>query len=315
MPTPQPEDDQENPGKKLQFHETLADEARPDSVQLCQSSCEPSLSEAGSSLSVDGSRMPDSAAQPSTASFETGAASFQPVDQCRQTASLATDELPSAVTSDKNIAESYKVELLMHSLQTLIPELVRHGRDKEAEIGSRLLVDLTEHRVTAGEAKEIFELIQAKHQGEAVQRYADLSRGAKNRKALVAASIALFMLVSVTAMNMVGSHHRGPHQPRLAGFPSQPDCRFLPVSMENKLHSFSYSTTTSFTITNKLDKPVSMYWLNYQGDRVLYANLEPGRSVVQQTFLTHPWLVVDDEGKAIMLFLPGTNQNQQVEVQ
>jgi hypothetical protein len=57
-----------------------------------------------------------------------------------------------------------------------------------------------------------------------------------------------------------------------------------------------------------------MYWLNYQGDRQLYANLEPGQSIGQQTFLTHPWVIVDDEGKAISLFLPGSNQNQQVEV-
>jgi hypothetical protein len=306
MPTPQSEDDQANPGTKLQFQETLAEETRPDSVRLCQSSCELTQPEAGVAHNID---VPGLAAQPVTDSLVSDAASIR---RLGENGTSAKDELASA--SDKTIAESYKAELLMHSLQSLIPELLRHGRDKEAEIASRLLVDLTEHRISATEAKDIFALIEAKHKDEALHRYAKLRRGGKSRAALVAASIAFLMLVSITFMITVSSHHRGPHQPRFTRFPAQSDCRFLPVSMEPRLHSISASTPTTFTITNKLDKPVSMYWLNYQGDRQLYANLEPGQSIGQQTFLTHPWVIVDDEGKAISLFLPGSNQNQQVEV-
>jgi hypothetical protein len=311
MPTPQPEDDQENPGTKLQFHETLPDETRPDSVRLCQSEGEPSQAETGASQNVDASAgMPNPAAQPSIAIAETGAASTQPVEQSDTS---IKDELASV--SGKTIAESYKEELLIHSLQTLIPDLIKNGRDKEAEIGSRLLVDLTEHRITASEAKEIFQLIEARHKDEALQLYANLHRGVKNRKALVAASIAMIMFATFSAMSMISIslHHHGPHN-RSARFPTQAEWRFLPISMESRLRSISGSTATTFTITNKLDKPVSLNWLNYQGERVLYANLEPGQSAGEQTYLTHPWVVVD-EGKAIMLFVPGTNLNQQIEVQ
>lgn len=61
---------------------------------------------------------------------------------------------------------------------------------------------------------------------------------------------------------------------------------------------------------------VDIYWINYEGDRVLYkSNLTPGASHQQPTYLTHPWLAVvsgtggstvEGTGSLIGAFLPQT---------
>jgi hypothetical protein len=44
---------------------------------------------------------------------------------------------------------------------------------------------------------------------------------------------------------------------------------------------------------NDVAFPVSIYWINYSGDRVFYQSVGPNQSYVQPTFITHPWLVVE----------------------
>jgi len=309
MPKLNAEGDQNDSPEKPQI---LVDEPGLDSVRLGLCAAEPAQSESGTSRSTG---TPELVEEPSAPAFPASAASVQGGDESRGTTpSAAAGKGEPGLASEKNIAESYREELLMHSLEALIPDLIKQGRGKEAEIGSRLLVDLTERRITASEAKEIFELIEAKHRGEAVQRNADLSQAATNRNLLLTTAFTLLVLVFAGISISTSHHHRTVHQPGQAQYQGQSDPRFLPVSLETSMHSISGSFATTFTITNKSDKMVALYWLNYQGDRVLYGHLEPGQQLGQLTFLTHPWVVVDDEGKAIMLFLPGTRQNQQIEV-
>ncbi len=49
-----------------------------------------------------------------------------------------------------------------------------------------------------------------------------------------------------------------------------------------------------------------VFWLDYNGNRVLYATLSPGQSFVQQTFLTHPWVIADTSPAAAcqQIYLP-----------
>ncbi len=56
------------------------------------------------------------------------------------------------------------------------------------------------------------------------------------------------------------------------------------------------STTLSFQV----------FWLDYNGNRVFYATLGPGQSYVQQTFLTHPWVIADTSPAAAcqQIYLP-----------
>ena len=47
-----------------------------------------------------------------------------------------------------------------------------------------------------------------------------------------------------------------------------------------------------------------VYWLDYNGERQRYCELKPGENCELGTFLTHPWVVTDAQGKALSLYYP-----------
>lgn len=56
---------------------------------------------------------------------------------------------------------------------------------------------------------------------------------------------------------------------------------------------------TDIRFVNKTSGLVQVYWLDYAGKRVYYNKLPPGASYVQQTWKTHPWVVLDSSGRCI----------------
>jgi len=50
--------------------------------------------------------------------------------------------------------------------------------------------------------------------------------------------------------------------------------------------------------------PVSLQWLDYDGERVEYALLGPGEAFEVDTFCTHPW-VLDSSNKDLLFVWPG----------
>ena len=69
--------------------------------------------------------------------------------------------------------------------------------------------------------------------------------------------------------------------------------------------SLNSDTPTLVRFTNATCTSVSVYWLNFAGERVLYATLDPGASYVQPTCLTHPWVLVRATDSApIASFMP-----------
>ena len=72
---------------------------------------------------------------------------------------------------------------------------------------------------------------------------------------------------------------------------------------ETRSRSLNSNTPTSFTITNHASETLSVFWLNFQGQRVKYFDLGPGQTHTQGTFITHPWVVADPTGACIRLFL------------
>jgi hypothetical protein len=48
---------------------------------------------------------------------------------------------------------------------------------------------------------------------------------------------------------------------------------------------------------------VRIYWLDYEGDLVLYNDLDAGESYLQGTWLTHPWVAINDEGNCTSYFI------------
>ncbi|MFT3697804.1 MAG: hypothetical protein QM831_31985 [Kofleriaceae bacterium] len=58
-------------------------------------------------------------------------------------------------------------------------------------------------------------------------------------------------------------------------------------------------TSLHLVFTNHTRGSVTIYWLDFKGERVWYNTLEAGQSYTQQTFVTHPWVIVDDEGHCL----------------
>ena len=57
--------------------------------------------------------------------------------------------------------------------------------------------------------------------------------------------------------------------------------------------SLKGAAKTNITFVNKTRTVVQLYWLDYKGHLVYYSTIGPGARLVQRTFKTHPWLVLD----------------------
>src|SRR3989441_2568217 len=75
-------------------------------------------------------------------------------------------------------------------------------------------------------------------------------------------------------------------------------------SLEPTFHSINGDVSTFIRFVNQTAGPVTVYWLNYEGQRVFYNTLAAGESYVQQTFITHPWIATDASGACLGLWLP-----------
>jgi hypothetical protein len=79
-------------------------------------------------------------------------------------------------------------------------------------------------------------------------------------------------------------------------------------SMEHSLKSLTSEHSVTVTFTNLSSRDISTYWLNYAGNRVFYKRVDPGSSYTQQTYISHPWVLVDSTGRCRKIILPGSSQ-------
>ena len=73
---------------------------------------------------------------------------------------------------------------------------------------------------------------------------------------------------------------------------------------ESQLRSLEFSIPTKMKFTNRSKSTKRIYWLNYDGVRVLYNKLAPGRSYQQSTYVTHPWVITQKSGDCYAIYLP-----------
>jgi hypothetical protein len=78
---------------------------------------------------------------------------------------------------------------------------------------------------------------------------------------------------------------------------------------EQQMKSITGSISTFIRFDNYLTEDVILYWLNYDGVRVYYTVLGSGLSHVQQTYVTHPWVVTKKDvysgmGRCLVIFEP-----------
>ena len=76
-------------------------------------------------------------------------------------------------------------------------------------------------------------------------------------------------------------------------------------TLEPSLRSIEGTVPTSIRFVNQTAGPVKVYWIDYEGHRVLYNGaLGAEQSYDQQTWLTHPWVVTDATGACLGIWLP-----------
>lgn len=64
------------------------------------------------------------------------------------------------------------------------------------------------------------------------------------------------------------------------------------------------TTSTAIQFVNNTTGAIRTYWLDFQGQRKFYAELQPGQSVRQQTYLTHPWVITDGGDNCLRFLMP-----------
>ena len=80
----------------------------------------------------------------------------------------------------------------------------------------------------------------------------------------------------------------------------------LPLSQATTLKSENSDNATNIRFTNGTCGTIGLYWLDFGGNRVHYGDIPPGQTHVQNTFLTHPWVVTSD-GVDLALYLPAAD--------
>jgi hypothetical protein len=73
---------------------------------------------------------------------------------------------------------------------------------------------------------------------------------------------------------------------------------------DNTIQSTSGIIETSIKFINKSGQPIKVYWLDYEGKRKLYAKVKAEDSYIQQTYVTHPWLITDADDNAWDVYFP-----------
>ena len=65
-----------------------------------------------------------------------------------------------------------------------------------------------------------------------------------------------------------------------------------PAVLDVSGQSINGRTQAGIVFINDLNFAVDVYWINYSGSRVFYHTIAGGEFHVQQTYLTHPWIVL-----------------------
>lgn len=69
---------------------------------------------------------------------------------------------------------------------------------------------------------------------------------------------------------------------------------------------------TSICFNNRWSEAIAIYWINYDGQREFYLNLEPGEQYLQETYVSHPWVVLAKSDEIILASIVGTSQDQEL---
>jgi hypothetical protein len=119
---------------------------------------------------------------------------------------------------------------------------------------------------------------------------------------------ALFILAGCTqtTTNNITQQQVVVSQPAKSGQSAAiPTGAIVACSLEEKLNALSGEQRITIAFQNQTGADISLFFLDYNGHRKAYGTIENGRSRLQQTFITHPWVITDATGKCIEIVMPG----------
>jgi von Hippel-Lindau disease tumor supressor len=89
------------------------------------------------------------------------------------------------------------------------------------------------------------------------------------------------------------------------GAQAQNELRDVGCAGETALRAIDEKTLTEVIFFNQSPAPIRTYWLDHQGNRKFGSEIRPGDSYVQQTYVTHPWVVTKSGAKTcVAIFQP-----------
>jgi hypothetical protein len=82
------------------------------------------------------------------------------------------------------------------------------------------------------------------------------------------------------------------------------ELKALDCSAAQSAKSTSSGSETTVEFSNKRTQPIMLYWINYDGEHESNGRVAPGQSEEFITYVSHPWLITDESGTCISVFLP-----------
>jgi hypothetical protein len=77
---------------------------------------------------------------------------------------------------------------------------------------------------------------------------------------------------------------------------------FFNCGNEASIRSSQVVRETSYTLANRTNQTLTVFWLDYDGNRQRWFDVRPQEKVRQNTYTTHPWLVADSDGRCLRIF-------------
>jgi len=81
------------------------------------------------------------------------------------------------------------------------------------------------------------------------------------------------------------------------------DVEASPPSRESSLKSLNADHATTLRLMNMTAQPVKVYWLDYQGSRKPYGQIAPYGRQLQNTYVSHPFLLTDNNEVGLAIFV------------
>jgi Trypsin-like peptidase domain/VHL beta domain len=113
-----------------------------------------------------------------------------------------------------------------------------------------------------------------------------------------------WQLTTGSATSSLSSPRPSPFAPVNQATADAPGGVFL-CKYERDLKSLSDTVSTNLVFRNTRRRDISLFWLNYQGRRIFYSTVRNGAQYTLPTYISHPWVVVDERGQCLELVLPG----------